>query len=633
MGSILLFAFFFVAPRLVLGGLSDADINDSYSTWKAGRGTAFTHSRLLSKTLGAVHPTEAAADESSVALHWIIKEETIRIAVAVEATGWVALGFTEMGGMPGADIVVFEGATKKLYDSFSVAYERPQVDQQQDWTLLNSITDDGVMIFEAERKLDTGDSMDWPLTDDTSLLEAGTKLLAAWGETAEMHYHNPDNRLQAAVRLFADSDRDSDKELFDRVMSDEAEGSVSLHFDDFTVPDKWPTWYEWKCVTVADLVKMQGLPADKPVHLIGFEFLLDPGSLIHHIVVYSGTQDKIPKCDPYRGPTSVMHVWNRCQSNSFFFPENIGMLLADESSRAGRGLGIPPKSFRLEIHYENPKKMKGSMDSSGVRLHYTSKLREYTGATLELADPQVKLLGKPIGQGIRQHTFTCPASCTKKHLPPQGVTVLYELLHMHKKGQTMEIVHQRDGETADAALVQYYDFGSGGQVLRNNYTILPGDTFQTHCTYDGNKDLQFGFEARREMCLGTVFYYPASVSAHLSCTVKSGVKECVSDHSAVSLHGVEDLKRSFGVESPDMSKSAIVPRTTVGLILAAFCILLIGVAAGVRMKRGRSRRNDKYKRVETDSSVEEDSERECSSGVDYHWFRDSSARSRVSRLA
>lgn len=465
--------------------------------------------------------------------------------------------------------------------------------------------------------------------------------------------------------FFADADGDSDKELFDRVMSHEAEGSVSLHLENFAIPDKWPTWYEWKCVTVADLVKIQGLPADKPVHLIGFEFLIDPGSLIHHIVVYSDTQDKISKCNPYQGPTSVMHVWNRGQTKSFFFPENIGMLLADESSRAGDGLGIPPKSFRLEIHYENPKNIKGSMDSSGVRLHYTSKLREYTGATLELADPQVKLIGKPIGQGLRQHTFTCPASCTKKHLPPQGVTVLYELLHMHKKGQTMEIVHQRDMETADAASVQYYDFGSGGQVLRSNYTILPGDTFQTHCTYDGNKELQFGFEARREMCLGTIFYYPASASAHLSCTVQSGVKECVSDHSAVSLHGPEELKRSFGIESQDLSKPAVsaaaeqpskvsdvrdqaavrkrekgkiiaakatkAPRTTVRFALAAFSILLIVVVVGVRNRQ--SRRKGPYKRVDTDKGEKEDPERECASGgLDYHWFRDSSARSRVSRL-
>merc|ERR1712086_733769 len=139
--------------------------------------------------------------------------------------------------------------------------------------------------------------------------------------------------------------------------------------------------------TVADFVKEQGLPNDKPVHLIGFEMDLNPGHLLHHIVVYYDTKEKQSKCDPWHSATSMMITWSRGQSKTLFFPNNIGMLLADESERAGRGLGIRPKSFRLEAHYENPKRIKGLKDSSGIRLHYTTKLREVTAGTLQLADP------------------------------------------------------------------------------------------------------------------------------------------------------------------------------------------------------------------------------------------------------
>jgi len=305
-------------------------------------------------------------------------------------------------------------------------------------------------------------------------------------------------------------------------------------------------------VTVADLVREQGLPNDKPVHLIGFEMDLDPGILLHHIVLYYDTQESYSKCDPWHSATSMMLIWNKGQSKTFLFPENIGMLLADESERGGKGLGMRPKSFRLELHYENPKKIKGFKDSSGIRLHYTTKLREFTAGTLEVADPQVKMIGQPIGDGLRQHTFGCPESCTESHLPPQGVTVFYQLLHMHRKGLTMEIAHQRNGEDINTAKVQYFDSKFGAHVVERQFTILPGDTFQARCTYESTKDdnLQYGFETRREMCLGTIYYYPASVSAHMMCTIESGVKECVSTHMASSLSEASSLNRTFGLESP-----------------------------------------------------------------------------------
>jgi dopamine beta-monooxygenase len=534
--------------------LAGLEMNQAYAKWKAttaaGQGGAiYTHSKLLSKGVGA-NGSPNGGESPSVGLHWAINGETkkIRVAVAVEATGWVGIGFPEMGGMPGADMLIFEGSLKKLYDAYSVAYERPKVDNQQDWTMLNSVTEEGLLLFEAERDLDTGDNMDRTFADDTSQLTSGTKLIAAWGETEEMHYHGPDDRLQAAVRFFADPTASSDKAFFDSVMEAESEGSVTLHLDDFTVPDRGATRYEWKCVTVADLVKEQGLPGDKPVHMIGYEMDLDPGSLLHHIVLYWDTRENISKCDPWHGPTSMMLAWNRGQSKSALFPKNIGMLLANQSAQAGAGLGIPPKSLRLEYHYENPKKIKGSKDSSGIRLHYSTKLREFTAGTLELADPQVKMVGKPIGDGLRHHTFSCPSSCTKTHLPPQGVTIFYELLHMHQKGQTMEIVHQRDGKDLNTARVEYFDFAFGAHVVQREYKVLPGDSFLARCTYKGDDKLQFGFEARREMCLGTIYYYPASVSAHMSCTVQSDVKECVPDHSAVTLSGYDALNRTFGIE-------------------------------------------------------------------------------------
>ena len=94
--------------------LAGLEMNQAYAKWKAttaaGQGGAiYTHSKLLSKGVGA-NGSPNGGESPSVGLHWAINGETkkIRVAVAVEATGWVGIGFPEMGGMPGADMLIFE---------------------------------------------------------------------------------------------------------------------------------------------------------------------------------------------------------------------------------------------------------------------------------------------------------------------------------------------------------------------------------------------------------------------------------------------------------------------------------------------------------------------------------------------
>ena len=54
----------------------------------------------------------------------------------------------------------------------------------------------------------------------------------------------------------------------------------------------------------------------------------------------------------------------------------------------------------------------GVADNSGVRLFYTSQPREFEAGILELGDPSVELYGSPVGQGLTEHEFTCPGSCS-----------------------------------------------------------------------------------------------------------------------------------------------------------------------------------------------------------------------------
>ena len=89
---------------------------------------------------------------------------------------------------------------------------------------------------------------------------------------------------------------------------------------------------------VAQLAKEEGLPLDTPVHLIGFEWILDPGDHVHHIALYYSPSEQISKCDG-TGPHSFMHVWNKGLDRNYLFPTDVGMVFTDESEDSEKVLG------------------------------------------------------------------------------------------------------------------------------------------------------------------------------------------------------------------------------------------------------------------------------------------------------
>lgn len=80
------------------------------------------------------------------------------------------------------------------------------------------------------------------------------------------------------------------------------------------------------------------------------------------------------------------------------------------------------------------------------------------------------------------------------------------------------------------------------------FELLPGDSFETYCNYDGERGLQFGYEASREMCMAWLFYYPAA-DVHLSCSFEADEKGCAAEHSSVKAKHISEFGRTFGETS------------------------------------------------------------------------------------
>jgi dopamine beta-monooxygenase len=538
-------------------GDGDLASHATYTNWIQRKGSDYTHAKLLKGGSASA----STGGSTAVALHWRVDtaESKLRIAVAAEATGWVGLGISEMGGMKGSDIVVFQASGPRLLDAYATGSARPQLDDQQDWLLLDSIAEDGLILFEAERKLDTGDTMDWPISDDSGPVYPGTKLIAAWGDTDEMHYHGPDQRLQGRVRFFGDPNVDEEV-AFQEQLSQASEGSIVMTVQHFAVTAKRTSTYVQRCFTTTQFVKEQGLSVETPLHIIGFEWLLDPGDLIHHINLYTSPTEKFGKCDE-TGPHSLLYTWGRGSLEKYVLPKDVGILLAMGEGASNSVLGQAPRSFRLEIHYENPKRIKGAKDSSGVRIHYTSKLREHTAGMMQFGDPRVLLRAKPVGNGLQRHTFHCPESCTRKYVKEEGLTVLYEIHHMHKHGVTMQHVQKRNDQEIRRSTVQYYDFDqAGGQFIhQDRFKVLPGDSFDTSCNYNGTKDLIFGSSSSQEMCIAFAAYYPVS-DVHLSCSYQAEDAGCEADYSSAPVKDMTLLGRWFGEKA--LSSTSLVDSTT-----------------------------------------------------------------------
>jgi hypothetical protein len=166
----------------------DGTDHDAYLKWL--QDSSYERSTFLPSPEG---PSTGAA------LHWNITNDSIYLAVAARATGWVGFGVAESGGMKGADSVIFMAADNALIDSYILEERLPIPDDCQSWTLLNSQTDGGFLIFEAVRLLDTGDPQDRLIVEDGDQALPSSRIIAAWSDSDYLQYHGSNNRVGSSI--------------------------------------------------------------------------------------------------------------------------------------------------------------------------------------------------------------------------------------------------------------------------------------------------------------------------------------------------------------------------------------------------------------------------------------------------
>jgi len=186
-------------------------------------------------------------------LHWKIENDVLHLAVAVRATGWMAFGISENGGMAGSDMFVLEAAKPdEVQDMYAMAYERPIVDECNDWKLVSSTVEGEFLIAQVQRKLDTGDTQDRRIIDDGIVDLPPTFVISAWGDTQTMQFHQQ-NFARGRVRFFNDGNAGEDE--FHRIMDAEADSVFEMFARQHVISSE-ATEYADICFTWNDLLAM-----------------------------------------------------------------------------------------------------------------------------------------------------------------------------------------------------------------------------------------------------------------------------------------------------------------------------------------------------------------------------------------
>ena len=447
---------------------------------------------------------------TGAALHWNIVDDMIYLAVAVtQATGWAAFGLAESGSMRGADIVMYTAETDALTDAYVLdELVQPSLDTCQSWTLINSVVDEGFIIFEAKRLLNTSDAQDRAIIDDTEFIIPSTRVIAAWGNDTTPSYHFR-NVARGAVRFFGTPEMADDESFFFQTVSTEAEGNVTLSADNYIIPSDVVTTYARFCFSSNDLMN-SSVPMDQDLHVIGFEPFVQPGNTkyVHHYILYASEMPfnyTNASCAEEYPALEIAYVWAPGDF-PLALPANVGGPLG------ARGY----QSYALEIHYNNADMTPNVSDNSGVRVYYTSQKRQYDLGVFQTGDPFVALQETFVnenGGDFAQHTFVCEADCLTNHLP-EPVTVIRESLHMHKTGATASNEHIRNGQVLRSSRVNFWDFEQQGDlaVVQAPFQLNPGDSFRTVCNYNSPNDVIWGLASEEEMCIAFLYYYPRTVS-------------------------------------------------------------------------------------------------------------------------
>ncbi|GIY34652.1 DBH-like monooxygenase protein 1 homolog [Caerostris darwini] len=434
-------------------------------------------------------------------------DRDIIFKLEVKTHGYVGFGLSSNGGMAGSDIVTGWVKNGQVYfqDRYGEGNFLPKIDEIQNWNLVSGRENDTHTVLIFRRKLDTCDKEDRKIDDST------TKLIYAYSdedpETENALVYHFERRGTKSVLLLQ----------MRRSLPQEVDKSTLSHWDvlspNFSIPSSETTMYWCKIYKAPDLSQKH--------HVVLMEPLIQEGNerFVHHILLYECVGGVAEVYDPHLDQhghechrPNMPDAMKKCEGiflawavggENLVLPEDVGLPLEP----------TPAKYYMMEIHYDNPAKVEGIIDQSGLRIYYTPKLRKFDAGTLMIGSTVSRRLIVPPGRKKYVVAGHSNPQCFDPALPKDGIQVLGLLFHAHLLGRHIKARHFRKyEELPPLGEDKNYDFNyQEYRYYQDEVRILPGDQVTVECTYDSRTRnfTTFGGEStREEMCLAFFLYYP-----------------------------------------------------------------------------------------------------------------------------
>ncbi|XP_076382479.1 DBH like monooxygenase olf413 [Megalopta genalis] len=467
---------------------------------------------LISGVVSVDWKHSAALDDKFLVL-WTPGENDIMFEIQVKTLGYMGFGFSKDGDKVRADMVigwVDNNGQLHLQDRHvKDASKDPEMDSSQDYFLLLGYENKTHTVLRFFRRYDTCDPRDFKITNDT--------MQVVWQyhkeEPASAAGVLPANGAVRGSRPLYLVQRDSQPKPSPR--SQEAEQPLQT-WDILNKQVRLPMNED--TLHACRIVKMPNI--HRKHHVVKYEPVIQPGShhFLHHMTLYecrgdpaelesaaetSGSLCYQPSSQPSFQCTTIAAIWS-LGSEGFNYPLEAGYPLDPHEG---------PRYYMLETHYTNPELEVDISDSSGLRLHYTDRLRTHDAGILSVGiDPNWRHTIPP-GQPEVVSEGHCISDCTGQTIPNNGINIFAVVMHTHQLGRKVRLRQIRSGEELPpiASDTNYDPTYQEYRKLQKPVRVYPGDHLITECTYstESRKAITLGgLTMRHETCLVSTLYYP-----------------------------------------------------------------------------------------------------------------------------
>jgi hypothetical protein len=451
-----------------------------------------------------------AFSDDSYKFAWSIneKEQTITFTLDVATTGWIGLGFSKDGKMLNADLImcyINKSNQAQCSDRFANSYMTPPTDVslggKDDLINISGSIMSGRTMINFTRKMNTGDKWDYIIKKDESVNVLFAYREAGNPDTENGQFGQHSKITGKSLILFG-----STKTEPDAFKTDSKVWRAKVEIGNYTIPDE-KTTYVCRLFDMNKMIqKKTNLTEDITYHAIAFEPKIINAARVHHIIIYScnlnnleGLPTDVFDCSRMNfGCETIIYGWAPGVSTTYL-PEEAGIVLGTYDTRY----------VNLEIHYDNPEKLSGQVDQTGIDIWYTTKLRKYDAGYMILGNFH-GMMTIPKGQQAYEITDSCSAPCTASG----NINIISYSPHAHRFARKITTtVIKADGTVDSTTLVDNnYDFNmQRSNTINPPMTLSPGWKAITNCTYNtlnSNNDVQGGESTDEEMCYNFVLFYP-----------------------------------------------------------------------------------------------------------------------------